>query len=417
MRGDFLVFLPPGVVLAETALFEMAMAIEAVPATDLLYADEDRIGPDGLRGDPDFKPEWDPDLAQARDLIGPTGAYRRELAERIGLPEADTLPDFARHCAAAAGLIRHVPAVLFHRTSARRDSPPRTRGSGRSRSPSVTAIIPTRDRARLLARCVEGLLHRTDYPSLDIIIVDNDSRERRTARLLHRMRTDPRVRVLPFPGPFNWSAMNNLAVRETPAEIVLLLNNDIDMIAPGWLAEMVQQAIRPDVGIVGAKLLYPDGSVQHAGIVLGPAGAAAHLMRHADRDDPGYQGQLVLPRTVSAVTGACMAMRRSVFLEVGGLEETELRVAYNDIDLCLRVREKGYRVVFAPGAELFHLEAASRGLDVSPEKQLRARQEREYMVRRWGPLVDRDPYLSPNLCVVNERLALASPPARFPARE
>ena len=261
---------------------------------------------------------------------------------------------------------------------------------------------------------MEGLLHRTDYPSLDIIIVDNDSRERRTARLLHRMRTDPRVRVLPFPGPFNWSAMNNLAVRETPAEIVLLLNNDIDVIAPGWLAEMVQQAIRPDVGIVGAKLLYPDGSVQHAGIVLGPAGAAAHLMRHADRDDPGYQGQLVLPRTVSAVTGACMAMRRSVFLEVGGLEETELRVAYNDIDLCLRVREKGYRVVFAPGAELFHLEAASRGLDVSPEKQLRARQEREYMVRRWGPLVDRDPYLSPNLCVVNERLALASPPGSLP---
>jgi GT2 family glycosyltransferase len=162
---------------------------------------------------------------------------------------------------------------------------------------------------------------------------------------------------------------------------------------------------------VGAKLLYPDETVQHAGLALGPAGAAWHLMRHTPRDDPGYQGQLMLTRTVSAVTGACMAMRRAVFLEVGGMEQSKLRVAYNDVDFCLRVREKGYRVVFAPRAELFHLEAASRGLDAAPEKLRRAREEREYMVRRWGALVDHDPFLNSNLCVVNERLALCPPAA------
>ena len=219
------------------------------------------------------------------------------------------------------------------------------------------------------------------------------------------------MRVLPFPGPFNWSAVNNAAVAQSAADIVVLLNNDIDVIGPNWLKELVGRALLPDVGIVGPKLLYPDGTIQHAGIVLGPAGAAWHIMRHAAGRDPGYQGQLVLPRTVSAVTGACMAMRRAVFLEAGGLEEAELRVGYNDIDLCLRVREKGYRVVLDPGVTLFHLEAATRGLDVTPDELRRARQERAYVVGRWGALVDRDPYLNPNLCVVNERLAL-SPPLR-----
>ena len=383
---------------------------DAEPDADMVYADEDRIGPDGHRCEPDFKPDWDPDLALERDLIGPTGAYRRTLIGAIGAPQsASELPAFARRFAARARRIVHVPAVLFHRQTAPPPlAPMRVRLT--EPAPPVTIIVPTRDRARLLERCVDGLLRRTDYPRLDILIVDNDSKAWRTRRLLGRLSVDSRVRVLPFPGAFNWSAMNNRAVQQTRSEIVVLLNNDIDVIGPLWLQEMVAHALRPDVGLVGAKLLYPNETVQHGGIVLGPAGAASHLMRHAARDDPGYQGQLLLTRTVSAVTGACMAMRRDVYLEAGGMEERELRVAYNDVDFCLRVREKGYRIVYAANAELFHLEAASRGLDTSTQKLRRSREERAYLVRRWGELVDQDPYLNPNLCVVNERLALSAPP-------
>ncbi|MBV8577588.1 MAG: glycosyltransferase, partial [Acetobacteraceae bacterium] len=301
--GEYAVFLPLGVALAETALARMALAIDAEPDADMVYADEDRIGPDGQRCEPDFKPDWDPDLALERDLIGPTGAYRRTLIGAIGAPRsASELPAFARRFAARARRIVHVPAILFHRRAAAPNVAPMHVRLAEP-APAVTIIIPTRDRARLLARCVDGLLQRTDYARLNILIVNNDSKGWRTKRLLRRLSTDPRVAVLPFPGAFNWSAMNNAAVQHTRSEIVVLLNNDIDVIGPLWLQEMVAHAIRPDVGLVGAKLFYPNGTIQHGGIVLGPAGAASHLMRHAARDDPGYQGQLVLTRTVSAVTG------------------------------------------------------------------------------------------------------------------
>jgi GT2 family glycosyltransferase len=436
-RGEFLIFIAAGVLLAEDALAAIALSVAATPDTDLVYADEEQTAFGAFRAAPDFKPDWDPDLALARDLIGPTGAYRRTLALQVGLPEPGAFDAFILRFTSATTRVKHVPAVLFRRGERREDDARRTaavaahlKAKGCAVSvvaepavagairiaypvpdppPRVSVIIPIRDRPRLLARCVNGLLHRTDYPALEVIIVDNDSRERTTARLLARLGKDPRVRKLPFPGPFNWSALNNAAVGESNADIVVLLNNDIDVISPGWLREMVSHAVRPDIGIVGAKLLYPDSTVQHAGIVLGPAAAARHLMRHAERDDPGYRGMLKLTRTVSAVTGACMAMRRRVFQEAGGLEETRLSVGYNDIDLCLRVRAKGYRVLFAPNAELFHLEAASRGLDLSPEKQRRAREEQSYMIGRWGDLVEHDPFLNRNLCVVNERLALAPP--------
>jgi GT2 family glycosyltransferase len=264
----------------------------------------------------------------------------------------------------------------------------------------VSVIIPTRDRADLLAQCIEGVLHRTDYRNLELLIVDNRSIEPATLTLFDRLvREESGVRILRHPGQFNYSALNNAAAREATGEVLLLLNNDINVIESGWLREMVSQALRPDIGIVGAKLLYANEQVQHGGIVLGPGGAVAHVHRLAERNDPGYFGQLALSRTLSAVTGACAAIRRAVFFEVGGLDEVNLPVTFNDIDLCLRVGDYAYRVVWTPFAELYHTECASRGFDqANPAKRARFLREWEHMRKTWGSLLDSaDPFHNPNL--------------------
>jgi GT2 family glycosyltransferase len=270
----------------------------------------------------------------------------------------------------------------------------------------VSVIIPTRDRADLLERCVEGLLHRTDYPELEIIAVDNGSKEQRTLQLFEKYA----LHVVPFPDEFNWSAMNNAGARAAAGEVLLFLNNDTDVMEPGWLKELAGHAMRREVGAVGAKLLFADGTVQHAGIWLGPGIFARHLLRLSDDRDEGYLGQLSLTRNLSAVTGACMAMRRQVFDEVGGFDES-FPVSYSDIDLCLKLRQRGYRVVWTPHAKLLHLESASRG-----SGEWRWRKEEADLARfreRWGKEMDEDPFFNPNLELIGEeKLALAFPPRR-----
>jgi GT2 family glycosyltransferase len=422
--GDVVLFLPAGTRVATTALFRIAAAVAATPSIELVYADEDRIDPEGQRSNPWFKPQWDPVLAAECDLAGVTGAYRRRLLDRLGVGRVRDCAELrevvqSAVTAVSPDAIEHIPTVLFHRPSV----PGRWCADGsfglgdegeravHDPSPLVTVVVPTRDRAALLARCVDGLLHRTDYACIELLIIDNDSHELRTTRLLARLTTDPRVRVMAFPGPFNWSAMNNAAVRQARGEIIVLLNNDIDVIDPSWLREMVTLAQRPDIGIVGARLLYPDGTLQHAGITIGPGCVTGHLYRGAARNDPGHGGMLRHTRSVAAVTGACMAMRRTVFETVGGCETEHLAITGNDLDLCLRVRAHGWRVVCTPRAELYHAEAASRGPDVRQAQLERARQERAYLVQRWGALAEHDPYLSPNLATVNEQPVLAAPAA------
>jgi GT2 family glycosyltransferase len=278
-----------------------------------------------------------------------------------------------------------------------------------ARWPLVSVIIPGRDRAGMLARCVADVLGQTDYPRLEVIVVDNASRSWRARRLLGRLRRTERVRVLDFPGPFNWSAMNNTAARIARGEVLLLLNNDIRAPQSGWLRETVRLVVQPGVGMAGAKLLYPNGRVQHAGISLTRGAVAHHLYRHAGADDPGPGQLLARRRRVAAVTGACMAIRRDVFDAVGGLEETQLGVTNGDIDLCLRVRALGLSIGWTPHAVLQHHEAATRGLDLSAAQRARVLRERTYMVQRWGELAQTDPYLHPSLCIVGERLALAAP--------
>ena len=278
----------------------------------------------------------------------------------------------------------------------------------------VSVIVPTRDRAYLLAQCAEGVLRRTDYNNLEFLIIDNESVEERTHELFERLcREDKRVRILSMPGPFNYAKLNNQAAKEAHGEVLLLLNNDIAVIDSDWLRELVSCAIRLDVGMAGAKLLYPSGKIQHGGIVTGPGTNFIHIHRLADRNDSGYFGQLALARTLQAVTGACAAIRRSVFLEAGGLNETDLGVAFNDVDLCLRLGDLGYRVVWTPFAELFHLESASRGYEDTLEKQERFQREHFYLMKTFESLLEAgDPFHNPNLLFTWNESKIPAPSRR-----
>lgn len=452
--GEFVVPLAPDAVLAEHALYELADALAENPHANLLYSDEDRLDAIGNRCHPRFKTAWDPDLMLGRDAVGHLSAYSIALLRRIGGMQAHirsvdlALYDLALRVGFEAGSagVCHIPSVLCHRSGASeaalgwdgagaRDivrrhllesgepnveilSAPLAPSWNRIARPLadplplVSVIIPTRDRPHLLERCADAVLSRTDYAPLELLVVDNDSREQGTLELFRWLALDRRVRILRHPGPFNFSALNNYAAREARGEVLVLLNNDTDTIEPGWLREMVSHALRPGVGAVGAKLLYSDGRVQHAGMVLGPDGALIHQLRLSGRMDPGPGGELALTRTVSAVTAACLALRRSVFFEVGGLDEANLAIAFNDVDLCLRIGDHGYRVVWTPFAELLHLESASRGNDNTPEKRERFASEWLYIQRTWGPLLEADPFHNRNLVFRWEDSILAVPPRR-----
>jgi len=267
-------------------------------------------------------------------------------------------------------------------------------------SPQVSILIPTRDRAELLDTCISGIIDRTSYRNFEILVADNGSVEESTTRLFRKLKRSSNIKILSLPGPFNYSRLNNQAALEASGEVILLLNNDVDVISPEWLTEMVSHAIRPEVGAVGAKLFYKNGTIQHAGVVLGmgwPGGVAGHFGLGASRDDPGLFGSLALLRSVSAVTGACLAVRRELYDAVGGLDEKNLAVAFNDVDFCLRLRERGYRNVWTPFAELYHYESVSRGDDLSGEKLARFQTEIAYMRQRWGTALDEDPYWNPHL--------------------
>ncbi|MGH7393311.1 MAG: glycosyltransferase family 2 protein [Candidatus Rokuibacteriota bacterium] len=430
-RGAFVGFVEPGDALAPEALFEMVRHLGADPGLDVIYTDEDVVERGGRRMEPFFKPDWSPDLLLSTNYLARLGLVRRKLVDEVGgfRPElaGGQCYDLMLRLTERTARVGHVPKVLYHR---RRRIPTsagvaayrsaalmegraiedalRRRGlSGsvtslaadvaqpryyaprlRLRSaPLVSIIIPTRDKQPLLERCVRSIREKTAYEHYEIVVVDNDSAEPDTLAYLQSVQRY--VRVVQWPGRFNFSAINNFGVTRASGEQLLFLNNDIEVLDPDWLAAMLEHAQRPEVGAVGAKLLYPDGRIQHAGVVVGIARAAAHAYRLWPGEAPAPPRLADVVRNWSAVTAACMMMPRRVFEEVGGFDE-RLRVVLNDVDLCLRIRERGYLVVYTPWARLCHYEGATRGrLHPTPDERL--------FQERWAAFLDRgDPYYNPN---------------------
>lgn len=462
--GAYVALMDHDDLLPAHALYEIAAELQDHPDAELIYSDEDKIDEEGQRFDPHFKADWNPELLLGQNLVKHLCVVSRPVIERIGgfregfegSQDYDLVLRLAEVVPPAR--IRHVPDILYHwrqRTSAQSFSETeldrcldaarraveehlaRTGALGAKveplpnapaylavkrpivqPAPLVSVIVPTRDRAGLLKRCVAGVLEQTDYAPLELIIVDNDSVEPETFALFRKLEADPRVRVLPAPGPFNYSAINNRAVAQARGDILLLLNNDVAVIEPGWLSAMVAQVQRPEVGAVGARLLYADGRVQHGGVILGVGGGgnphvAGHLLAGARSVDKSYFNHLRLARNVSAVTAACLAVRKSVFLEAGGFDEQDLAVAFNDVDLCLKIGATGLQLIWTPLATLYHLESASRGADTEPVAANRFRREIEVMRRRWGPVLDNDPFYGPNFDKQHVDYRLATPPTRL----
>jgi len=274
--------------------------------------------------------------------------------------------------------------------------------------PLVSLIIPTRNGLALLRQCVESILAKTSYPNYEILIVDNGSDDEATLAYLADLENGNHARILRDPRPFNYSALNNAAVREARGELIGLLNNDLEVITPDWLDELVSHALRPGIGAVGARLWYPDDTLQHGGVLL-IGGVAAHAHRKQRKDCAGYAGRASLIQNFSAVTAACLVIRKATFEEVGGFDET-LAVTFNDVDLCLKIRALGYRNQWTPHAELYHHESVTRGIDDTPEKRARFAAERSLMQQRWGDLLRNDPAYNPNLTLDRENFGLAWPP-------
>jgi GT2 family glycosyltransferase len=400
-RGVFVLPLAQGTTLRPHALLDLALVLQQHPEAELVYSDEDRIQ-NGRRLDPRFKPAWSPDVLRAHDYIDALTLLRAATVRSVGGWRAEAgsacRHDLLLRLAArvAPETIVHVAKVLVHTAEATEPPLARPHYAVPMPPPRVSLIIPTRDSAALLETCISSIRRHTRYPDYEILIIDNGSVEDTTKALFARLTADPAIRVLPRPGPFNFSALNNSAVGEATGSIVGLVNNDIEATEDGWLDEMVALAARPDAGCVGARLLYPDGRLQHGGIVIGIGGVAGHAHRFAPPSAPGYLNRLRTVQNMSAVTAACLLVRKSVYDQVSGLDEG-LTVAFNDVDFCLRVRAAGYLNLWTPFATLTHHESASRGRDMTPAKARRFADEYAAMQKRWGADLLADPYYSPNL--------------------
>lgn len=448
-QGEWIALLNHDDVLAEHALFWVVDAVNRQPESRLIYSDEDKIDGLGARSDHYFKCDWNPDLFYSQNMLAHLGVYHADLVRqaggfRTGLEGAQDY-DLALRCIEhiAPEQIHHIPRVLYHQripeNSTARDSESKAEAmiageralnehferqgvKARAESvgygyrvryalpeslPLVSLMIPTRNGLKLLRQCVESILAKTTYSNYEILIVDNGSDDPATLRYLEELASEPRIRVMRDDRPFNYSALNNAAVKLARGEIVGLINNDIEVISPDWLSEMVSHALRPEVGAVGARLWYGDDTLQHAGVVLGVHGIAGHVHRFLPGDDTGYRGRAALIQSFSAVTGACLVVRKSIYEALGGLNETVLQVACNDVDFCLRIREAGYRNIWTPYAELYHHESATRGFDDTTEKLARSAKEVAYMQQRWGKLLQNDPAYSPNLSLDAEDFSLA----------
>ncbi|MCS6851286.1 MAG: glycosyltransferase family 2 protein [Gemmataceae bacterium] len=437
--GDFVAFLDHDDILAPFALYEVAQAIEREPTADVIYSDEDKIDHSGrMRFTPHFKPDWSPDFLRSYNYICHLLVVRRRLVCELGglRSEYDGAQDYdlVLRATEQARAIVHIPKVLYHwrahpesvahdpaakmfaYEAGRQALVEHLKRLGLSGSvrhgahlglyqvsydiihqPLISIIIPNHNHADVLYRCLHSI-ERSSYRHYEIIIIENHSSEPEVFELYAQLRTDPRYRILIWKPPFNYSAVNNWAAAHAAGEVLLFLNNDVEVINHDWLERMLEHAQQPEVGAVGAKLYFPNDTVQHGGILLGFAGSAGHWHLGFPRNSYGYFSRLVTTQNVAGCTGACLMMRKSVFEEAGRFDE-RFMITYNDIDLCMKIRQRGYRIVWTPHAELYHYESTTRGIDQEdPIKQARLHSEGSLFVSRWKDALEAgDPYYSPNL--------------------
>ena len=414
--ADYTVFLEPDGILHPGALSACAKAIRET-GTDLLYSDEDYyVNKPGDAFRPFFKPDYGPDTLRGCDYIGPFLACSASLLREAGAEELAELDEEARRravrvMAVKAKKICHIPKLLYYRKVPSAEEIPQpalTRVRDEiAGEPLVSILIPNKDHREDLKRCVDSVREKTDWNNYEIIVIENNSTDPATFRYYEELKKDPRIWIISREGAFNYSAVNNLGFREAKGEYILLLNNDTEVISGEWIREMLMYAQRPDVGAVGAKLYYPDGTIQHAGIGIGIMIAAGHYHRGFPGNSCGYFGRLSFAQDVSAVTGACMMIPRHVWEEMNGLDES-FSIVFNDIDLCLRIREAGYLIVWTPWAELTHYESKSRGPEgETPEKKRFFVRETNRFLRRWHTVLEAgDPYYNPNLSRLREDFSL-----------
>ncbi len=452
--GDFVALLDHDDVLSEHALYHVAAALQRNPDAMILYSDEDKLAEDGSRTEPHFKSDWNPDLFFSQNYICHLCVIRRSILEKIGGfrlgVEGSQDHDLLLRCLPHVrdSQILHIPRILYHwrihpestaksaggksytedaalkalnqyfvQNVSQEVRVERALGSNTYRTwwpipmpePLVSLLIPTRNRRELIETAVSSIIQKTEYRNFEILILDNGSTEQDVLDYFEQIqKSESRVRVVPYHHPFNYSAINNYGVTQARGEVLGLINNDIEIISPGWLSEMVSHALRPEIGCVGAKLYYANGTIQHGGVIVGLGGLAAHSHSHFKRKDSGYFHRLNCVQNLSAVTAACLVIRKSVFEQVGGFDEKNLTIAFNDVDLCLKVRDGGYRNLWTPYAELYHYESLSRGYEDTPEKIKRFQSEIRHMKNKWGkgenlPI---DPYYNPNLTLDREDFSL-----------
>lgn len=437
-EGEFIGLLDHDDLLAPNALYEVVKALNENNLAEVVYTDEDKVTADlEEHFRPHFKPDFNLDLLRSNNYICHFFVASRDLIKRVGgfRPEFNGAQDYdlILRCTEQAKQIVHIPKILYHwrvHKASTADNPAskmyafdagkraieehlvrcRTKGAVQHTKdlgfyrvkyevcgePLVSIIIPNKDQSEALKKCLDSIREKTSYRNYEIIIVENNSEEPETFAFYKKIAGE-KIKIVTWEGEFNYSAINNFGVRHARGDYLLLLNNDVEIINGDWLTEMLSHCQRKEVGIVGAKLYYPDNTIQHAGIIIGIGGVAGSVFVGLPRAFSGYLHKASIQLDLSAVTAACMLVKRSVFEQVGGLEE-KLKVAFNDVDFCLRVREKGYLVVYDPYAELYHYESKTRGAEDTKEKIRRFQTEIEYMRSHWiGLLKKGDPYYNCNL--------------------
>lgn len=439
--GEYLMLCDHDDTLEPDALYEIVKAINDTGA-DMLYTDEDKVSMDGRHYfDPNFKPDFNLFRLRENNYICHIFVVKKSLTDETGLlrSEFDGAQDFdfILRCCEKAQKITHIPKVLYHwrchmdSTAADPSSKAYAYEAGRKAvrehyqrlgidakvemterpgwyrshvkvqgNPLISVIIPNKDHTDDLELCLFSMTRKSTYRNYEILIVENNSEKEETFEYYRKLPDRyPKARVLTWEKEFNYSAINNFAAKEAKGEYLLFLNNDVEILTPDWMEEMLQNCQQENVAAVGAKLYYPDDTIQHAGVVLGLGGIAGHIMCRASKEDPGYFGRMISVQEISAVTAACMMVKKSDFDAVGGLDET-FQVAFNDIDLCMKFRAAGKKIIFTPYAELYHYESKSRGLEDTPEKQFRFDKEVKRFQEKWAQQLEMgDPYYSPNLSV------------------